>query len=206
MQISYFLKSIAVAATFTLLTAGVAQSAFSDTIMTGTNGPNNFTNGSWVFSDTFAVTANSTINSLGYYDNGDTNHDSHMVGLYDSLGNLLASANIAAGNNYSNNFDWKNISAISLIAGNTYTIAGVSNSDDYGYYGVPSTSSLFTFVSAQYNFSTTLIDPQIAPQIIDSPFNGPNAEIVAAVPEPMTPALIGLGLLVLIPIRRKAKP
>ena len=139
-----------------LLMTAVPTAVFADTIISSANGPTNSTNGSWVFSDTFTVNTNSVITQLGYYDNNNTNHDSHMVGLYDNVGTLLASANVAAGENYSGNYDWKNISSIALTAGNTYTIAGVSNTDLYGYHGVPTVSSLFTFVSAQYNWGTTL--------------------------------------------------
>lgn len=172
--------------------------ASADTIIQEINGPaNTTTSGSYVFSDVFTANVNSYITEFGYYDDNNTNSSQHEVGLFNNAGTLLGSTTISAGQNYSGNFDWASIAPIALTAGQTYTIAGVSHGDTYGYYGLPTSSSLFTFLRTDYYGGASLFDSALDGADTHALYNGPNAVIVdhlSSVPEPTSISLLAAGL------------
>lgn len=84
---------------------------------------------------TFIANVTTTVDSLGYYDlGGDGFLTEHEVGIYlgdgaDGPGTLLVSTTLAAGTVESlgaDSFRYKSIAPLTLIAGNEYTIAGLS--------------------------------------------------------------------------------
>ena len=78
----------------------------------------------------FTANANFNVTSLGYYDDqGDGFLTPHEVGIFDSSGTLLASTTLAAGTSGAlgpNDFRYQAITPLALVAGDTYTIAGLS--------------------------------------------------------------------------------
>ena len=186
------------------------QTVSADTIFQGSTvdaTPNAYNAIDWTFSDTFIINTNSVIDSLGYYDYGGNNTSSHIVGLYNASGTLLFSETIQARQNYSQNYDWLAFAPIALIAGQTYTIAGQSNSDPWGYNGTVTSSTLFTNVSSQWDRNGTLNLPTSSSPTFNSGLliNGPNADIQAqtAVPEPTSIALLASSFIGFIASRRK---
>ena len=158
----------------------------------------------------FVFTANTSFNvtSLGYYDyQGDGFLTAHEVGIFSSSGTLLASTTLAAGTSGvlgPNDFRYQAISPLALVAGDAYTIAGLSpnlSGNDPWIYGGPSETTGFSFnpdITIPLNAARYLYYPG---GLVDPPdhyadyqfyavnFNGP----VSNVPEPSTWAMILLG-------------
>ena len=97
---------------------------------------NAYTNGNWTFGEVFVPTQNIAVDFLGYYAAqglGNFNSD-HPVGMFDANGNLLASTTIDNSSSFttsSGHFAFNPIASITLLAGHTYVLEGVSNSDNY---------------------------------------------------------------------------
>jgi len=93
---------------------------------------NNYTDGNWTFGEVFTANANIWVGYLGYYNQPGGMNDTHPVGIFDAAGNLLTSTVVTGGSPYSTaNFLWNPVSPVELLAGDTYVIEGVSNSDLY---------------------------------------------------------------------------
>lgn len=98
----------------------------------GTTGQSN-TNGDWTFGQVFTPTQNFTVDFLGYY-NPMPMLDVHPVSIWDANGNLIAASTItAASNTTSTHFLYNMITPVTLLAGQTYEITGVSGIDNYAY-------------------------------------------------------------------------
>jgi hypothetical protein len=160
------------------------------------------------FSLGFSFTATSalTIDAVGYFDEGSL-QESHTVGIYDSAGNLLASAAITGGT-LTGFFDYVSIAPVTLIAGDTYQIMGNSGLiDPYTYDPVGfSTASDITFNNDEYTAGDTLafglnsagVTGFFGPNFLESP--------VSPTPEPGALALFGTGLFGMVGmIRRKLR-
>jgi hypothetical protein len=99
----------------------------------------NFTNGTWDFAQAFSVNSAVTVTGLGYYADPVTgNADGNPVALYqcaDALcsttGTLLTSTNVTNIYPLTGHFRYVTIAPIDLIAGMSYEIVGISNSDNY---------------------------------------------------------------------------
>jgi len=64
------------------------------------------------------------ISALGYYDSGfDGLNESHQVGLFDSLGNLVTSTTVTSSDPLENGFRYASIPSICLTLGETYIVA-----------------------------------------------------------------------------------
>jgi len=97
---------------------------------------NAYTNGNWTFGEVFVPTQNIAVDFLGYYAaNGlGAFNSNHPVGMFDANGNLLASTTIDNTSSYttsSGHFAFNPIAPITLLAGQTYVVEGVSNTDNY---------------------------------------------------------------------------
>ena len=98
-----------------------------------------FTNGTWDFAVAFTPTANVTASGLGYYADPTTGlANGNQVALYScdnptcsSTGTLLATATV--NNTYALNghFRYVTITPITLLAGQSYEVAGVSSGNNY---------------------------------------------------------------------------
>ena len=100
---------------------------------------NSFTDGTWDFATAFSVSSDLTVSGLGYYADPVTgNADGNPVDLYqcadaacETTGTLLASADVTNIYPLTGHFRYVTISPITLMAGQSYEVNGVSNSDNY---------------------------------------------------------------------------
>jgi len=97
-----------------------------------TTAGNPFTNGNWTFGEVFVPTQNIAVNLLGYYGSVGGFSSDHPVGIFDASGNLLAQTDVTNSSTlFSAHFVFNQIPTITLLAGQTYVIEGVSNTDNY---------------------------------------------------------------------------
>ena len=178
---------------------------------------------------TFTANVTQTVTSLGVFDEGgDGFLTAHDVGIFAGdgalgAGALLASTTLASGTSGSlgaNNFRYQSISGLTLVAGQTYTIAGFFPGDNAGandawVYGGPTYLTGFTVNpaitigpdAARYTYdSGSLVDP--GSHFFDYQIYAVNFETAAAVPEPATWAMMiaGFGLVGGTMRRSRTKP
>jgi hypothetical protein len=131
--------------------------------------------------------------ALGFFDDRqDGLAESHPVGLWDSLGNLLASTTVATTDVLVNQWRYSGIVPVALTAGADYYVGALytSGSDNVvfpGSSGVSTTANI-TYLNATYGEGSTLTDPTIA--FGTNGFYGPN---IAAAPELSTWAMMLIG-------------
>jgi hypothetical protein len=174
---------------------------------------NSYTNGQWDFATAFTVNSDVTLSGLGYYADPVTgNVDGNPVAFYQcadtaclTTGTLLASTTVTDVYPETGHFRYVTISPMSLIAGDSYEVAGVSNSDNYtwndpGFAVNPALSILST--SGQESRWASLGTPSFltGSGSLDIPGEdgiwGPNVFLGSpsfATPEPTTWALMLLG-------------
>jgi len=122
-----------------------------------TTAGNSYTNGTWDFATAFTVNTTVTVSGLGYYADPVTgNADGNPVAFYQcadvaclTTGTLLASTTVTNIYPLTGHFRYVTITPITLVAGDSYEVAGVSNSDNYtwddpGYAVNPAISVLTT--------------------------------------------------------------
>ena len=138
--------------------------------------------------------------SLGVFDSGrDGLATSHAIGIWNSAGTLLASGVVPAGTagRLENQFRYIDITPITLLAGQTYTIGALYDTgtepllfpgDATGFATDPS----ITFLQSRFAGGPTLTNPTGSVGTLPAYF-GPNG-IIAAVPEPLSVLVFG-GLL-----------
>ncbi|HEY2709263.1 MAG TPA: PEPxxWA-CTERM sorting domain-containing protein [Caulobacteraceae bacterium] len=161
---------------------------------------------------TFTANQNLTVSSLGYFDDGgDGFLTAHEVGIYagdggDGPSSLLASTTLGAGQSGAlgaNDFRYQSIAPLALVAGQTYTITGLSpNTDglnDPWAYGGPNEVTGFAvdpaisigLNAARYTYNPGgLVDP--SSHYSDYRFYAVN--FAAGVPEPATWAVMLFGV------------
>lgn len=174
----------------------------------------------------FTFTANTTFNvtSLGYYDDlGDGFLTAHDVGIFQGdgasgPGPLLASTTLAAGTSGTlgaNDFRYQAIAPLTLIAGQTYTIAGLSpniGTNDAWVYGGPSEVTGFSvnpditipLDAARFIYlppGGVLTDP--SDHFSDYQFYAVNFNGPTSIPEPAALALLLVGIGGLAAAKRK---
>lgn len=186
-----------------------AQAAFEFTAPA-----HSFSNGIWDFGWTFRANETVTVSGLGYYADPTNGFVfQNQVALYNSSGSLLASA--VVDNTYAlvGHFRYVTIAPITLTAGQTYQVDGVSNRDNYTWDDAGfATNSAISYVSNSWT-STSGSSPFFQTNTQSDSnrgFHGPNLflgapDFTAPVPEPETYALLlaGLGVLGFVSRRRK---
>lgn len=134
------LRTLLLAAVFGASASVCAGSAaLADPAWEFTSPGESFTNGTWDFAAAFTVNTAATVSGLGYYADPVTgNVDGNPVALYQcadtaclTTGTLLASTTVTNTYALNGHFRYVTIAPINLIAGDSYEVAGVSNSDNY---------------------------------------------------------------------------
>jgi len=196
--------------------AGLAASpALAGPAWEFTSPGNSFTNGTWDFATAFTVNSDVVASGLGYYADPVTgNADGNPVALYQcadaaclTTGTLLASAVVTNIYPLTGHFRYVTIAPITLMAGVSYEIAGVSNADNYtwndpGFGTDPAITILAT--SGQYSRWSSIGTPDFltGSGSLDIPGQdgiwGPNVFLgkpvfTGGVPEPASWALMLLG-------------
>jgi hypothetical protein len=147
----------------------------------------------------FTVHAPITVTELGIFDDSQNGlAESHAVGLWNSSGQLLASATVAAGtvDPLVNQFRYVPISPVDLQAGQDYFLGALFTSvtDALLFPGTPTGFAIApeaTFGESRFHNGGTLTFPTSS--VDGGPgYFGPN--LIFATPEPSTLALLGLGI------------
>jgi len=178
--------------------ASVALSAHAGTpALTYTGGDNILGNGPFTLGWEFTTTQVFKVDGLGAYDSGlDGLVEDHDVGLWDNLGNLLASTTIAAGTGATliDNFRYNSISSV-VIGPGTYFVGALwldgNDPNVFPGQGTTSTVAGLTYVQNGFAPGGSLADPTGSTGEGASYF-GANLT-VGNVPEPMTWALMLVG-------------
>ena len=169
---------------------------------------NSNTNNTWAFGNTFTVNNTITVTALGYYDeNGDGFIDPHEVGIYSAGGALLASTIVTSADPLVGHWRYAAIAGLTLTAGLSYEIVGVSHGDNYtwndpGFVVDPN----ITYTGNGWDVSSVLVMPTQQNDVTDG-YWGANAEFGSTTtPEPGTIGMmLGAGLLGLLTLRRRAR-
>lgn len=155
----------------------------------------------------YQFTMNSTVSvtALGYYSNNALT-ESHDVGIY-TLGNpsgtLLTSTTVTNADPLTANFRYHTTAAVTLTAGQTYVIAGVTGKTDF-YTHDPtafSTDPALTIGTNQFSISNTLIYPIVSTPAVTTGYFGPNFQFdpvngPSPVPEPASFAMAGTAVVI----------
>ena len=158
------------------------------------NGDPNYQAGTPVnLGNVFTANSNLDATALGIYAGANLTGP-EQVGLYDSVGNLLASTTVNITGPVTNGYYYNSITPVMLTAGDTYTVVSQVNNNPWEF-GTVTTPSFLTFLRDAYLYSATL---QFTTNTGGSgpAYFGPNVQ-VGAVPEPAGWALmlVGIGLL-----------
>ncbi len=157
-------------------------------------------NGPFTFGWSFTVTGTIDVTDLSVFDSGgEALAESHDVGIWDSMGNLLDSATVGSGTSATLETDalgqaWRDVSAPVVLGPGTYTIGAVwlDGSDPNIFPGELSSITMgpgITFGENEYIAGGTLTDPTNTSGDMGSYF-GPNFEYTAT-PEPSSVVLLG---------------
>lgn len=208
--------------------AGVllASAAHAGALWEFTTPGNSYSNGTWDFATAFTANQNLTVSGLGYYaDPTNGQVADNQVALYQcsnadctGTGSLLASTTITNAYPLNGHFRYVTISSpITLSAGTSYEVAGVSASDNYTWndpgFAVNSAISLIPLNGqvGRWQSSSTpgFLNSGQSDLGSQDGYWGANVFVGAAtftqVPEPSGLALFGIGLAMIggIAIRRR---
>lgn len=195
------------------LAAGVSSAAIAAPAVNLLTPGLHYGGGLYTLGFEFSVIGGQSIDALGVYDdNGDGLTSDASIGLWDTSGNLLTSATIAAGGGTLNGlFRFASITPYALTAGTNYIVGAytqdMATSLNTNQGGTGSFHPLITVHSDRYsNFNSAFSFPDSSDGF-QGAWLGGNFNLVAngGIPEPSTWAmlLIGFGTLGAAMRRRK---
>ncbi len=189
-----------------VLVLGLPQISRADTVALDFTGGSTYTN----FDGTdmtigwgFVVNEAISVTELGFYDlDADGLGQSHLVGIWDSAGNLVASVTIQADSPLTGTWRYEAVTPVTLVAGETYNV-GAEINDPFSDRYYTSADSVFTASEITYDgprrndSSGGFSNPYVTST---SPYPngrfGPNFKYeTTSVPEPGAAALLVGGLL-----------
>jgi hypothetical protein len=205
-------KNVTRSILFLALTAGQPLFAATVAVLPGSGGFQNSNYGGnitlgWGFSLSQPV----TVTDLGYFDGNSGLTDSHPVGIWDSLGSLIAQATVPSGTagDLVSGFRFAAIAPVVLGAG-SYTIGGYADgtSADEFRFNVPSITTItgLSFGPTHlYTQGDSLSEPLTKADVFSQDgYFGPNFEVsssVASTPEPESIEMSLLGLAIVTGLR-----
>jgi hypothetical protein len=158
------IRSIYIASAVSLL-LGAAHLRADIPALAFTSTSENFTNGAWSLGWSFTANTGLSVTALGYYNATLTGGAVGLgagcncgdVGIFNSTGNLLASAQVTSSDPVIGFFNYQAITPVDLAAGQTYYILAETGSSDYtwGVNGLTVIPNI-TFDSDAYISSPTL--------------------------------------------------
>ncbi|MEH2092953.1 MAG: DUF4082 domain-containing protein [Nostoc sp.] len=215
MTIANVLKKLSMASPLILATVLVsAPSVYADEAIQSLTGGTNFTsvnNTNQTIGWSFTANDNLSVTALGFYDQtpGNPLSQSHLVGLWTSDGNLLASTTVQTTSPLTGSFRYEDITSVNLLAGISYVIGAAITSPFSDFYTIPGvvntapeitlTRSARNGTSQGFSFPSTLT--------AGNGRIGPNFKfdvVTQAVPEPTSLiGILGLGAFGITSLRKR---
>jgi hypothetical protein len=197
------IRSIYIASAVSLL-LGAAHLRADIPALDFTSTSENFTNGAWSLGWSFTTNTALSVTALGYYNATLTGGlyglgagcNCGEVGIFNSTGNLLTSAQVTSSDPVIGFFNYQAITPVDLAAGQTYYILAETGSSDYTW-GVSGLTVIpnITFNSDAYVYSSTLAFGTATEGLTAASgggFFGPNFQAsTTSAPEPSSLLLFG---------------
>jgi hypothetical protein len=179
-----------------ILTGGAANAQINPQLFTDVNTGSTLANPPFTLGWEFSTNNAIRVNALGFFDDSqDGLAKSHEVGLWDSLGNLLAETTVVTGDPLVNQWRYSDVTPVTLAAGADYFVGALftSGADNVVFTGSGAgvtTTANISYVQATFAGGGSLSDPTNADGTPG--FFGPNIS-ANTVPESSTWAMMTLG-------------
>jgi hypothetical protein len=185
--------------------------------ITGT--PTDLGSSTWNLGFEFLANTNVTVTALGNMDFGSPSNLSQpqQVGLWNSSGDLLASAYVTSSSTQIDNFAFTSITPVTLSSGNYYIVGGQGGAKYSGEepivvaQQITYVEDLYTYLGAAPNSPAigplTLAEPLTSEGLTTTSYAGWfGGDVLLATPEPSYYLLLGAGLTALLAMfRARAK-